>query len=340
VRVVAGEPRTRARRIAPALVGVALTIAVGSAAAASSGGRDAADSAPPAQPPTTAEVREATERFLNTVDAPSPASVRRSAGTARLGPVPISIFPTNRVVSFYGAPQLPATIVGRKTPSAAGSKLLTQAAAYEGTKRRPVIPAFDLIAVIATSTRGADRKYRFRQDDLVIATYLEQARAIGARLMLDIQPGRANVAAEARALAPWLVQPDVDLSIDPEWNVGRRGVPGRTQGSIKARKLNRVSDQLQELIDANALPPKLLVVHQFRKRSVRKRRRIAQRPDVGVTLNFDGIGKPPAKKAGYAQLSSPKLFDGFSLFYRLDRKLMQPPAVLRLEPEPDFVLYQ
>jgi hypothetical protein len=235
---------------------------------------------------------------------------------------------------------LPATIVGRKTPSAAASKLLSQAGAYEGTKRRPVIPAFDLIAVIATSSRGADRKYRVRQDPFVISTYLEQARAIGARLMLDIQPGRANVVAEVRALEPWLVQPDVDLSIDPEWNVGRKGVPGRTQGSIRARKLNRVSNELQELIDANALPPKLLVVHQFRKRSVRKRRRVAQRPDVGVTLNFDGIGKPSPKKAGYEQLSSPKLFNGFSLFYRLDRKLMKPPAVLRLEPEADFILYQ
>jgi hypothetical protein len=326
------------RRVAPALAGVALAIALG--AAGSSGASRATEAGARAQPPTTAEVRQATQRFLSATDAPSPAGVRRRGAAARRGPVATPIFPANRVVSFYGAPQLPATIIGRKTPDAAASKLLSQAAAYEGTKRRPVVPAFDLIAVIATSTRGADRKYRFRQDDFVISTYLAQAREIGARLMLDIQPGRANVVAEVRALEPWLVQPDVDVSIDPEWNVGRRGVPGRTQGSIRARKLNRASDWLQDLIDANSLPPKLLVVHQFRKRSVRKRRRITQRPDVGVTLNFDGIGKPPAKKAGYADLSSPKLFDGFSLFYRLDRRLMKPAGVLRLEPEPDFVLYQ
>jgi hypothetical protein len=338
MRVVAGEPQTRVRRLAPALAGVVLVIGV--ATATGQGAAATTDASRLTQPPTGAEVRQATERFLSETDAPSPESVRRRPGTQRLGPVATPIFPANRVVSFYGAPQLPATIVGRKTPSAAASKLLSQAAAYEGTKRRPVIPAFDLIAVIATSSRGADRKYRVRQDPFVISTYLEQARAIGARLMLDIQPGRANVVAEVRALEPWLAQPDVDLSIDPEWNVGRKGVPGRTQGSIKARKINRVSGQLQALIDTNALPPKLLVVHQFRKRSVRKRRRVAQRPGVGVTLNFDGIGKPPAKKAGYAQLSSQKLFDGFSLFYRLDRRLMQPPSVLRLKPEADFVLYQ
>jgi hypothetical protein len=293
-----------------------------------------------AEPPTTAELRRATDRFLERVDVASPQAVTRR-GEARQGPFAgDSLFPENRIVAFYGAPQLPATIVGRKTPSAAASKLVSQAAEYGGVKRRPVIAAFDLIAVIATSSRGPDRKYRFRQDPFVISTYLEQARAIGARLMLDIQPGRAKVVAEVRALEPWLVQPDVDLSIDPEWNVGRKGVPGRTQGSIRARKLNRVSAELQEIVDANALPPKALVVHQFRKRSVRKRRRVVERPDVDVTLNFDGIGKPPAKKAGYAKLASRKLFNGFSLFYRLDRRLMKPRAVLRLDPEPEFVLYQ
>jgi hypothetical protein len=323
----------------PALAGAAIALALGTSANGSPA-EPTQQPAPRSQPPTTAELRRATRPFLERVDAPAPHSVRRR-GEARRGPIgEATLFPENRMVAFYGAPQLPATILGRKSPSAAASKLLSQAAQYAGTERRPVIEAFDLIAVIATASRGADRKYRFRQDPLVISTYLEQARAVGARLMLDIQPGRANVVAEVRALAPWLVQPDVDLSIDPEWNVGRKGVPGRTQGSIRARKLNRVSAKLQEIVHANALPPKALVVHQFRKRSVRKRRRVVQRPDVDVTLNFDGIGTPPAKKAGYAQLASPKLFDGFSLFYRLDRRLMKPRAVLRLDPEPDFVLYQ
>jgi hypothetical protein len=323
------------RAVAIALLTAALAVCVGLASTAQAERPTLAR----AGPPTTAQVHRATSRFLAGVNSPSPARIQR-AGSGGLGPVTPPIFPTNRVVSFYGAPQLPATIVGRKTPSAAASKLTRQAAAYAGTKRRPVIPALDLIAVIATSSRGADRKYRVRQDEFVISTYLEQARAIGARLMLDIQPGRANVAAELRALEPWLAQPDVDVSIDPEWNVGHRGVPGRTKGKIRANKLNHVSQQLQDLIDANGLPPKLLVVHQFRRGSVRKRRRLQQREDVEVTLNFDGIGKPPSKKAGYAQLSRPGLFNGFSLFYRLDHKLMKPPAVLRLDPEADFVLYQ
>ena len=59
-----------------------------------------------------------------------------------------------------------------------------------------------------------------------------------------------------------------------------------------------------------------------------------------MVLNFDGIGCPGPKAAGYAALAVPKLFDGFSLFYRRDRPLMRPAAVLGLDPEPDFLLYQ
>jgi hypothetical protein len=251
-----------------------------------------------------------------------------------------ALFPENRIVSFYGAPQLGRTIVGRKTPEGAAAKLQSQEAAYEVEGLRPVIPAFDLIAVIANSTRGPDRKYRTRQDPAVIDTYLAQAREIGARMMLDIQPGRANVLAELRSLEPYLVQPDVDVSIDPEWNVGHHGIPGRTRGSIRAGKLNKASAFLQGLIDANALPAKALVVHQFERRGIRHRKRLVGREDVEVTINFDGIGGRSSKKAGYARFSLKRLFNGFSLFYLLDRNLMRPHGVLRLEPEPDFVLYQ
>jgi hypothetical protein len=286
-------------------------------------------------------VNRATERFLESNAALSPESLPRRAPSARRGPVVDgSLFPENRIVSFYGAPQLGRTIVGRKTPERAASKLLKQAAAYEGVNRRPVVPAFDLIGVIATASRGADRKYRVRQDPTIIDTYLAQARQIGARLMLDIQPGRANVMAELRALEPYLLQPDVDVAIDPEWSLGRRGVPGRSRGRIKAGKLNKASAYLQTLIDANSLPAKALIVHQFQRGGIKRRKRLIQREDVELAINFDGIGGRRAKKAGYARFAMPRLFNGFSLFYRLDRNLMRPRGVLNREPEPDFVLYQ
>lgn len=51
-------------------------------------------------------------------------------------------------------------------------------------------------------------------------------------------------------------------------------------------------------------------------------------------------GSPAAKATDYAALTTPGLFNGFSLFYRADHPLMTPPAVLGLNPAPNFLLYQ
>ena len=49
--------------------------------------------------------------------------------------------------------------------------------------------------------------------------------------ILDVQPGRSDFMTEARRLEPWLRQPDVSLALDPEWNMGPRGVPGRSSAT-------------------------------------------------------------------------------------------------------------
>ncbi|HSI81182.1 MAG TPA: hypothetical protein VK919_11100 [Solirubrobacterales bacterium] len=335
----AGPFRARVRRGAIAAAIAAIAAVSGIAGSADAGSAGGAPARAALAPPTAAEVREATREFLSRHRDADPDEVRPRAGAGPPRPGR-EIFPSQRVVSFYGAPQLTATVVGRNSPAEAGRKLLDQAAAYEGPNRRPVIPAIDLIGVIATASAGSDGKYRTRQSSQIIDTYLARARRIGARLMLDIQPGRANVLRELKALRRYVVQPDLDLAIDPEWNVGPRGVPGRTRGSITARKLNRFSKRMQRLIKRRGLPPKVLVVHQFHSRSVRKRNRVRQRPRVAVTLNFDGIGSPAAKRAGYVDLRARRTHDGFSIFYSRDRPLMRPRDVLALEPEPDFVLYQ
>ena len=286
--------------------------------------------------PGAGQIERATARFLDRHAAPpSPPSAR-----VYRGPAATPLLPSNRVVALYGAPQMGQTIVGMRSPEGAAKRLESESAPYVELGVRPVTGAFDLVAVFATAGGGPDGLYRTRQDDDVIQIYLDQARAVGARVILDIQPGRASVLDELRELREWVVQPDVDIAIDPEWNVGRRGIPGRTPGKISAGKVNRVAQSIARIVRANGLPPKLLLVHQFRKGSVNGRTRIRQRADVQTLLNFDGIGSPAAKRRGYADLSVPSLFDGFSLFYRRDTPLMTASSVLALEPEPDFLLYQ
>jgi hypothetical protein len=315
-----------------------LVLAVGAAIpGAASGG--AADSqgqlAPRPGPPLSTEL-----------DIPARESVGRVALRAGRtppppAPQPTELVPANRVVSVYGAPQLTATLVGRKSPRASGRQAAKLAGRYSDAHTRPGLAAIDLIATIATADAGSDGKYRTRQTPELIDAYLAAARQAGARLMLDIQPGRSSFRREVRAFRPWLREPDVDIALDPEWNVGRRGVPGQTQGSVGARQVNRVSNLIAHTVRAHDLPPKLLVVHQFREGSVRGEDRVLQRPGrVEVALNFDGIGSPSAKVAGYEALAEPDLFNGFSIFVRLDSRTMDPDEVVGLEPPADFVMYQ
>ncbi len=286
--------------------------------------------------PTHGQLERSAERFLDRQPASGPVlgPARPARGTAEVD------LATDRVVALYGAPQMGQTVLGIKSVKGAARKLATQSAAYEKAGTRPVAGAFDLVSVFATAGGGPDGLYRSRQDDQIIEIYLDRARASGARLILDIQPGRSTFRAELRALREWLVQPDVDVAIDAEWNVGPRGVPNETLGKVTHREVKTVQRHLAKIVAANDLPPKVLLIHQFRRGSVRGRGKIRQRDGVQTLLNFDGIGRPEPKAAGYAALSTRRLHDGFSLFYRLDVGLMSPASVLALEPEPDFLLYQ
>lgn len=295
-------------------------------------------------PPSAGSLREQTRDLLRTAPFSGPAGSARRSGGIAVGGGPATpgrgLFPGKRLLTLYGAPQLPSTILGRLSPNAAARKVVRQVRPYAKLSDRRIIPGFDLIAVVANSTAGPDRKYRTRQPDRLIRSYLRAVRSVNGRLVLDIQPGRASVIDEVDALEDWIAKPDVDVSLDPEWEVGPRGVPGRTVGKIRAGELNRVSRRIQEIVADHDLPPKALVVHQFRSGSVRDRDQIRQRRGVDVTLSFDGIGSPAAKKAGYVSLSADSAFSGFSIFYSLDTRVMSPRSVLGLRPEPDFLLFQ
>lgn len=296
-------------------------------------------------PPSAAAVRQATERWLDrNAPLPSPAEVRRgTGGTGPDGPSEGTsglLLPDNFLLTLYGAPQLERTILGRRSSRAAVRDLERRVRPYERVGDRPVIPGFDLIGVIANSTPGPGRKYRTRQPDRLIAEYLDRVRTLDGRLILDIQPGRSTALKEIVAMKRWIVEPDVDVAIDPEWNVGPRGVPGETPGRITAAEINQASLRLNRIVENEGLPPKVLVVHQFTRRMIGARAAIKQREGVQVIMNFDGIGSPRAKKAGYAALATRGLFNGFSIFVLLDTRVIGARAILDLLPTVDFAMFQ
>jgi hypothetical protein len=251
------------------------------------------------------------------------------------------IFPDHRVVAYYGAPQsdeLGALGIGH--PAAAALRLIRQARPYD-RPRRPLLPAFELITVIANADPGQDGRYRTRQRDAVIRRYLKAARRARALLILDIQPGRSDFLQEATLLEKWLREPDVGLALDPEWRVTEDQVPGQVIGRVDAEEVNATSAWLARLVARERLPEKLLVIHQFTDDMVDERA-LEPRDGLAIVLNADGFGGREIKRAKYHRFTrqAPGFHQGFKLFYEEDLDLLPPAAVLRMRPAPDFVVYE
>jgi len=252
------------------------------------------------------------------------------------------LFPDYRIVSFYGAPQADELgELGIGPTSKMAKRLARQAKPYV-RKTRPVLPAMELIAVIAANAPGDDGLYRNRQEDGVIRRYLRAARKAKALLILDIQPGRANFFTETVRLRKWLKEPDVGLAIDPEWRMKPNEVPGDVIGSVTAREVNATTAWLAQLVRRRKLPEKLFLIHQFTDDMVDDTK-LKERPGLAMVLNADGFGGQEVKNSKYrAFTSSPREFlhQGYKLFYREDSDLMSPRQVLRLRPPPDVVIYE
>src|SRR3954452_12419665 len=129
--------------------------------------------------PTAAHIKRATDRFLDARSAPR-------ASTAALPRATGDVFPANRVVAFYGAPQMGQTVLGMNSPAAAAKKLAAQSRPYGSLGSRPVLGEFDLVSVFATAGGGSDGMYRVHQSPEIFEIYLAQARSSGLRLMLDV----------------------------------------------------------------------------------------------------------------------------------------------------------
>ena len=220
--------------------------------------------------------------------------------------------------------------------------LRRQAAAYDAVTPKKVIAAYEVVAVVAQCTAGNDGKWRRRETADVLPALLDDAHANGFKLVLDIQPGRSSVAEEVAALRPFLSDPDVYLALDPEFAMSSCEIPGQQIGEMSANDVNGALTELERIIAERRLPPKVLIVHQFRLDMLPDKKGIRASPSVDVALTMDGFGSQPLKRSSYkAVMDQGRLaYAGIKLFYRQDKVLFTPAQVMALMPRPSVVIYQ
>ena len=266
-------------------------------------------------------------------------------------PLPGSLLPENRIVAFYGNPLSKRMgILGELAPDEMLAKLDREAKAWSAADpSTPVKKALHLIAVTAQGSGGRDGKYRLRMDSSLIEKVYGWAQKHDAILFLDVQVAQSTLQEELPKLARFLKRPDVHLGIDPEFSMhyGSSGkVPGTKIGTFKAADVNYAASFLADLVTAEKLPPKLLVVHRFTRSMLPNAEEITLDPRVQVVIDMDGWGPPQLKRDSYHDYvyQHPVQFTGFKLFYRNDTKkghaLMSPADVLALFPKPLYIQYQ
>ncbi len=253
-----------------------------------------------------------------------------------------SLLESHLLITWYGNPRTARMgVLGEHTGEARAAGLRRQAAEYAALTPKRVLMAYHLVAVIAQCTPGADGLWRRRETRDVIEALLAEARANGFRLILDVQPGRSTVAEEVAALEPFLQERDVDLALDPEFAMSDCEVPGRQVGRLRASDVNAALDRLERMIETRRLPPKILIVHQFRLDMLPDKTKIRSSRTIDVVLNMDGFGSQSLKLSSYrAVMRMPLEFPGIKLFYRQDTHLFTPAQVTALTPVPAVVIYQ
>jgi hypothetical protein len=276
---------------------------------------------------------------------PPPVPVPVVAPLPAGAPASPSLLDHTRIVSVYGAPNVPAMgLLGSYTPEGAAEEAVRLAQQYAppaGTL--PVLPAFHLVTGVAQPLPGADGDYLAFLPPAQIESYVRTAREHGMLLFLDVQVGWGDPLAEVRALAPYLAEPFVHVALDPEFATGPKGeAPGQAIGVLSSAQVNAVQAYLAGLVQAEGLPPKILVVHQFLERMLTTPQDFARYPGVSLVIDMDGFGAPDLKLSKYDKfaLAPYAEYPGLKLFMRWDVPLMTPKDVLALPDPPRIVIYQ
>jgi hypothetical protein len=258
-------------------------------------------------------------------------------------PCPASPLVGRRLIAYYGTPLGPGLgVLGRNDIATTLELLNEQAQVYRDLDPGvETVPVFHMVTTIADSYPGDDGDYNHRVAPDLIRRWIEGAKEAGGWSILDLQPGRADLATEWAVVEPLLLEPTVHLAVDPEFIVGDGEVPGDNLGRITGPQVNQIQAWLDRVARITG-HRKILVVHQFNDRMIQQKGAILDYPFVELVWDADGFGSPWAKIEDYQQYRYEAGFEhgGFKLFYNEDEPLMTPEQVLALEPPPRVVIYQ
>ncbi|MBF4604576.1 MULTISPECIES: hypothetical protein [Curtobacterium] len=254
-------------------------------------------------------------------------------------------FDGHRYVALYGAPGAPALgVLGEQGPEATVQRAEQVAKPYRAESDELVTPAMEVIATVAAGDAGADGDYSTELPVSTLEPYVDAAHDADMPVIIDLQPGRSDFLSQAKKYESLLKKPGVWLALDPEWRLTKDQVPLQQIGRVSASEVNEVSSWLASLVKKEGLPPKALVLHQFRLSMIQDRSALKTHPELDMLVHVDGQGSQPDKQATWKALheGAPEgLHWGWKNFYDEDTPMLTPGQTMAdVQPTPSLVTYQ
>ena len=256
------------------------------------------------------------------------------------------LFPEHMLVALYGIPGSGALgLLGEQDLPASITRAQQMADAYRPLVDATVVPTFEIIATVASGEAGRDGNYSGEQDVEALRPWVEGAGAVGMYVVLDLQSGRSDFLSQAKEYQSLLELPYVGLALDPEWRLGPGELPLTQVGQVGVDEVNQVVTWLADLTREEALPQKLLVLHQFQVRMIVDRERLdLSRDELAIMVHADGQGGQPAKQGTWQVLhkGAPEALSwGWKNFIDEDRPMLTPQQTIeQVQPTPELVTYQ
>ena len=252
--------------------------------------------------------------------------------------------PDRRLVAMYGHPASAGLgVLGEQGPAEGVERLGSIVAGY-GADGVRVLGTFEIIATVASADPGPNGDYSSETARDVIRPWVEIAAANGLYVVLDLQPGRTDFLTQAKIYEEFLRLPHVGLALDPEWRLKPDQVHMVQVGTVDAAEINQVTEWLAGIVREEALPQKLLIVHQFHVSMITNRHRIETPPELAVVIHMDGHGNQGTKQGTWDILTgapdADEFYWGWKIFYDEDLTVGTPDQILNLTPTPVFVSFQ
>ena len=249
-----------------------------------------------------------------------------------------------RLVAMYGHPSTSQLgVLGEQDPAEGMARLASIAQGYDADGS-DVVLAFEIIATVASAGAGRDGDYSNETALDDIRPWIEAAAANDMYVVLDLQSGRTDFLTQAKHYEEFLRLPHVGLALDPEWRLGPGEVHLQQIGTVDAAEINQVVRWLAGLVRAEALPQKLLILHQFRFSMITNRELVETPAELAVMVHMDGQGPIATKfstwKALTGEPDAHRFYWGWKNFYDEDFPTPTAEQVLAQTPSPLFVSYQ